>query len=168
MDILGRRPFRKGNPTGNESRNRPTSGQSRQATDREGYVSRMETQSGLCKASDDWASFQTKFVSAEPIHGLLYLRDTRGHLICQFGRHGAAGSRSCITTSILAIRSLSAPISDRSSPSSAQTSSNLASNLASRSLKSSRMSLRRSLISPRTLPISALNSARRLEISPLT
>ena len=101
----------------------------------------------FCRASGDWASFQTKSVSAEPIHGLLSLRDTRGHLIRQFGRHGAAGSRSCITTSILAIRSLSSPISDQ-----------ISSILASRSLKSSRMSLRRSLISPRRLEISALSS----------
>ena len=77
METFGRRPFRKGNRTSNEPRGRPTSIQPRRATAREGSVSRMEAQSGCCRTSDDWASFQTKSVSAEPIHGLLSLRDAR-------------------------------------------------------------------------------------------
>ena len=47
METLGRRPFRKENPTGNESRGRPTPVQPRQATAREGYVSRTDAQSSF-------------------------------------------------------------------------------------------------------------------------
>ncbi len=67
METLACRPFRKGNRTGSEPRDRPKPVEPRQAIVREGSVLRMEARSGFCWTSDGRVGFPAQSVPAEPI-----------------------------------------------------------------------------------------------------